>query len=130
MNQKLTKNNSFIRYNTQTKNISHFSPNIKKNLNESLINKSLNNISSENNIFNKIMIIPNNNSSQIKVLKGKLKEKNSEIEKLKILLSKEKESKISFMDELNKLKFSTSNKNIINKNKQIISFKSKINDTN
>ena len=76
------------------------------------------------------MIIPNNNSSQIKVLKGKLKEKNSEIEKLKILLSKEKESKISFMDELNKLKFSTSNKNIINKNKQIISFKSKINDTN
>ena len=39
------------------------------------------------------MIIPNNNSSQIKVLKGKLKEKNSEIEKLKILLSKEKESK-------------------------------------
>ena len=69
------------------------------------------------------MIIPNNNSSQIKALKGKLKEKNSEIEKLKILLSKEKESKISFMDELNKLKFSTSNKNIINKNKQIISFK-------
>ena len=34
------------------------------------------------------------------------------------------------MDELNKLKFSTSNKNIINKNKQIITFKSKINDTN
>ena len=130
MNQKLTKNNSFIRYNTQTKNISHFSPNIKKNMNESMLNKSLNNISSENNIFNKTMIIPNNNSSQIKALKGKLKEKNSEIEKLKILLSKEKESKISFMDELNKLKFSTSNKNIINKNKQIISFKSKINDTN
>ena len=130
MNQKLTKNNSFIRYNTQTKNISHFSSNIKKNMNESLLNKSLNNISSENNIFNKTMIIPNNNSSQIKVLKGKLKEKNSEIEKLKILLSKEKESKISFMDELNKLKFSTSNKNIINKNKQIITFKSKINDSN
>ena len=130
INQKLTKNTSFIRYNTHTKNISNFSPNIKKNLNESLLNKSLNNISSENNIFNKTMINPNSNSSQIKALKGKLKEKNSEIEKLKILLSKEKESKISFMDELNKLKFSTSNKNIINKNKQIITFKSKINDPN
>ena len=58
-----------------------------------MLNKSLNKILSENNIFNKTIIIPNNNSSQIKVLKGKLKEKNSEIEKLKILLSKEKESK-------------------------------------
>ena len=76
------------------------------------------------------MIIPNNNSSQIKALKGKLKDKNSEIEKLKILLSKEKESKLSFMDELNKLKLNNIGKNTINKNNKIITFKTKTPDSN
>ena len=131
ISQNLKKNTSFTRYNTHTNNISNFSPNIKRNMNETMLNKSINNISSDNNnILNKSVLISNNHSSQINALKGKLKEKNSEIEKLKILLSKEKESKLSFMDELNKLKLNNIGKNTINKNNKIITFKTKTPDSN
>ena len=131
ISQNLKKNTSFTRYNTHTNNISNFSPNIKRNMNETMLNKSINNISNDNNnILNKSVLISNNHSSQINALKGKLKEKNSEIEKLKILLSKEKESKLSFMDELNKLKLNNIGKNTINKNNKIITFKTKTPDSN
>ncbi len=131
VHQNLKKNASFIRYSTHTKNISNFTSNMKRNTNETMLNKSINNISSDNNnILNKSVLISNNHSSQINALKGKLKEKNSEIEKLKILLSKEKESKLSFMDELNKLKLNNIGKNTINKNNKIITFKTKTPDSN
>ena len=131
ISQNLKKNTSFTRYNTHTNNISNFSPNIKRNMNETMLNKSINNISSDNNnILNKSTLISNNHTSQVNALKGKLKEKNAEIEKLKGLLSKEKESKLSFMDELNKMKFNNIGKNTVNKNNKIITFKSKASDSN
>ena len=100
-------------------------------MNETMLNKSINNISSDNNnILNKSTLISNNHTSQVNALKGKLKEKNAEIEKLKGLLSKEKESKLSFMDELNKIKFNNIGKNTVNKNNKIITFKSKASDSN
>ncbi len=131
VHQNLKKNASFIRYSTHTKNISNFTSNMKRNTNETMLNKSINNISSDNNnILNKSTLISNNHTSQVNALKGKLKEKNAEIEKLKGLLSKEKESKLSFMDELNKIKFNNIGKNTVNKNNKIITFKSKISDSN
>ena len=131
VHQNLKKNTSFIRYSTHTKNISNFNSNMKRNINETMLNKSINNISSDNNnILNKSTLISNNHTSQVNALKGKLKEKNAEIEKLKGLLSKEKESKLSFMDELNKMKFNNIGKNTVNKNNKIITFKSKASDSN